>query len=149
MENQGYPYKGTKSSTTSYLEQRYTAPPIISNQFPPTWIPHAVILEGMFMVQVSPLPTMNNMLLLSRFVRPHFNAGVIEVHVVFDAPGSQPESPKQIEQDRRDKGNQGETTGVHSCTEFCSDLLIPDRWRSVLRCRNCKGNLMSMSQKIC
>ena len=27
MDNQGLPYKGTKSSTTSYLERRYSTPP--------------------------------------------------------------------------------------------------------------------------
>lgn len=33
-------------------------------------------------------------LLLSRYVSPHFNAGVIKVHVVFDVAGLQPETPK-------------------------------------------------------
>ena len=34
MDNDGYPYKGTKSSTTMFLERRYTVPPIISNNLP-------------------------------------------------------------------------------------------------------------------
>ena len=40
--------------------------------------------------------------LLARFARPHLNAGASEVHVVFDNPRSMPESPKEIEQARRD-----------------------------------------------
>ena len=145
MDNDGYPYKGTKSSTTTYLERIYTAPPIISNNLPPGWIPHSAILEGMFMIQLSPLPNMTCMeqyvkLLLSRFVKPHFHAGVIEVHGVFDAPGSQRESPKEIEQIRRDK-NAKEKVGPHDCVEFSSDLLLPEKWRNVLSCRICKKSL--------
>ena len=57
---------------------------------------------------MAPIPSMGSMeeyvkLLLSRYVRPHFNAGAIEVHVVFDVAGLQ-ESPKEIEQQRRDSG---------------------------------------------
>ena len=67
-----------------------------------------MILEGMFLIQTSPMSTMNCMqyyvkLLLSRFVRPHLAAGVQQVHVVFDVPGAQQETPKEIEQHRRDK----------------------------------------------
>ena len=134
MDNQGLPYKGTKSSTTAYLERRYTSPPIVNNECPQGWIPHAVILEGMFLIQMSPLPTMSCMeeyvkLLLARFVKPHFIAGAIEVHVVFDVPGSQPESPKEIEQLKRDKNTQEATTNTHNCIQFCSDLLVPEKWR--------------------
>ena len=97
------------------------------------------------MIQIAPLPSMTCMeqyvkLLLSRFVKPHFSAGVIEVHVVFDAPGSQCESPKEIEQNRRDKCAK-EEVGPHNCVEFSSDLLIPDKWRNVLSCRICKKSL--------
>ena len=76
------------------------------------------------------------------FVKPHFNAGAIEVHGVFDVPGLQPESPKEIEQLRRDKNTQEATTNTHNCIQFCSDLLVPEKWRSVLGgCRTCKKNL--------
>ena len=149
MDSEGLPYKGTKSTTTTYLERRYTTPSIISGDLPPSWTPHAAILEGMFMIQVSPLPIMSSMeeyvkLLLSRFVRPHFCAGVIEVHVVFDSPGTQKESPKEIEQRRRDK-SASEVVGAHECIEFSGDLLVPEKWRSVLSCRNCKKNLILLA----
>ena len=145
MDSTGLPYKGTKSSTTAYLERRYTNPAIISNTFPTGWIPHSVILEGMFLIQMSPLPTMSCMeeyvkLLLSRYVRPHFRAGVIEVHVVFDVTGLQPESPKEIEQLRRDKITQ-EASYSHHCIDFCTDLMVPGNWRTILSCRTCKKSL--------
>ena len=144
-DSSGFPYKGTKSSTTTYLERQYTNPSKISNMLPMGWIPHSVILEGMFLIQMAPIPSMGSMeeyvkLLLSRYVRPHFNAGAIEVHVVFDVAGLQEESPKEIEQRRRDSGIQDISTS-HHCTDFCSDLIEPERWRSVLGCRTCKANL--------
>lgn len=145
MDNDGLPYKSTKSTVTTFLERRYTSPPIISNTLPPQWIPHSAILEGMFMIQVSPLPSMSCMeeyakLLLSIFVKPYFCAGVIEVHVVFDSPGTQKESPKEIKQYTRDRSYK-EGIWDHNCTDFSSDLLIPDKWRIILGCRVCKKNL--------
>ena len=123
MDSNGLSYKGTKSSTTTYLEWRYTNSPVIINTLPPGWIPNSVILEGMFLIQMSPFTTMSCMeeyvkLLLSRYVSPHFNASVIEVHVVFDVPGMQPESPKKIEQLRRDRSTQ-ETSTTYHCMDFC------------------------------
>ena len=56
-------------------------------------------------------------LLLSRYVRPHFHAGVIEVHVVFDATGLQSESPKEIEQLRRDQ-IASDITSSHFCSDY-------------------------------
>lgn len=102
------PYKGSKSSTTTYLERRYTHPSITRDTLPMAWIPHSVILEGMFLIRTTPLPLTTSMesyvkFLLSRYVRPHFCAGTIEVHVVFDVPGTQKDSPKEIEQVRRNR----------------------------------------------
>ena len=65
--------------------------------------------------------------------------GVIEVHVVFDAPGLQAESPKEIEQLRRDQKNNTSTS--HHCIDFCSDLLVLEKWRTILGCRTCKKSL--------
>ena len=147
MDKNGLPYKGTKNSTTSYFERRYTNSTVVVNNLPAGWIPHSVILEGMFLIQLFPLPSMNCMedyvkLLLSRYVRPHFRAGVIEVHVVFDATGLLPESPKEIEQLRRDSEQEASDVGSsHHCSDFCSDLLIPEKWRTPLSCRRCKTSL--------
>lgn len=145
MGADGLPYKGTKSSTTTFLQRRYTDPAAVIQQLPIGWVPDTVILEGMFMIQISPLPTMSCMqdyvkLLISKFLQPHLRCGVKEIHVVFDAPGSQNESPKEIEQYRRDKTVV--TRDIqHHCTSFCSDLLLTDKWRSILNCRTCKKEL--------
>ena len=79
-------------------------------------------------------------LLLSRYVRPHFYAGTIEVHVVFDVAGLQQESLKEIEQLRRDQAIKNESTS-HHCIDFCSDFLVPEKWRTILGCRTCKKSL--------
>lgn len=137
------PYKANKSATTAHLGHRYQNPPAIINTLPSGWVPDTVILEGMFLIQTSPLPTMSCMedyvkLLLARFVCPHFTAGAKEVHVVFDCPGSLPETLKELEQRQRDKGVDSTT---HHCTSFSGDLMLPSKWRSVLGCRACKKEL--------
>ena len=82
------------------------------------------------------------MWLLNRFVRPHFAAGAMSVQVVFDTPGSLPETPKELEQRRRDKGA-ADTSHHHSCTHFTSDSSVPFQWRSIISCRTCKEKLTS------
>ncbi len=110
VDANGLPYKSSKSNTTAFFKTCYNHTPAVVHSFPPSWIPHSAILEGMFMIQTSPIPTMSTMkdyvkLLFSKYVKPHFQAGVIEVHVVFDNPSALPESPKEIEHRRRDKGD--------------------------------------------
>ena len=70
-------------------------------------------------------------ILLSRFVKPHFHAGAIEVHAIYDAPGSPSESPKEIERQRCD-GSAKDKVGPHHCTDFSSDLLVSEKWRMCL-----------------
>ena len=97
------------------------------------------------MIQISPLPTMAKMkeyteMLLNIYVRPHYRAGVLEVHVIFDNPGGLPESPKQLEQGRRDAAQTQELVN-HQCLNFASSTNIPQHWRSTIACRKCKSNL--------
>ena len=115
VDGNGLPYKSSKSNNTTFLQNRYKNIPVITEGFP-----ESVILEGMFMIQTSPLPTMSFMkdyvkLLVSKYVRPHLQVGVREVHVVFDNPDSPMETPKEIEHRRRDKNID------HKCTTFWSD----------------------------
>ncbi len=58
----------------------------------------------------------------------------------FDVPGALRESPKEIEQYRRDKTTENSSQD-HHCIAFSSDLLVPDKWRAVLACRTCKKKL--------
>ena len=109
--------------------------------FPSQWITDVVILEGMFLVQTPPIPTMSCMrdyvnLLLAKSVRPHLKAGDTAVHVVFDNPGSLPE---EIEHRRQD--NTTEESSAHQCIHFSSEQPIPGTWRAVLLCQACKRAL--------
>ena len=60
--------------------------------------------------------------------------------MVFDSPGSMPETPKELEQKRRDKGANQDSG--HECTEFQGDTAIPAKWRPLLACRRCKKRLI-------
>ena len=98
----------------------------------------------MFLIQTAPIPTMKYMreyakFLLTRFVRQHLNAGAKEVHVVFDNPGSMPESPKENEQARRDTHSSNPPSD-HTCFVMNHEMNIPDKWKTILECRKCKSN---------
>ena len=68
--------------------------PVVIPSLPQGWIPDVAILEGTFIIQTPPIPTMTYMQdYLTKFVRPHFAAGVTEVHVIVDNPGALPETP--------------------------------------------------------
>lgn len=135
----GLPYKSNKSSTTKYLMKRYEHLPVVYTRLP--WTPTTVILEGMFMIQSAPLSMSQTMkeyatMLFLRYVKFHFRSGTVhvEVHVVFD---NSSESPKEIEQARRDQAK-GLELANHCCeTTINSTTLVPDKWRSFLSCRAC------------
>ena len=58
-DNKGAPLKGQKSNATNFLEQRYKTSdnPVILNHIPAGWTPQCVIIEGMFIINTSPLGT--------------------------------------------------------------------------------------------
>ena len=134
----GVPHKGQKSYTTTYLEKRYSN---IVNKFPGGWVPDSVILEGMFLINTTPLASHSAMkeyvmFLFKRFIHPHLSAGAKEVHVIFDNPGRQPCSPKAVEQSRRDAVH--ELPADHQHGQFTDSSSIPAKWREYLHCRTCK-----------
>lgn len=64
---------------------------VIVSALPNNWVPQSVILEGMFLIQTAPPPGVTPFrqytdMLLKRFTVPHLNAGVQEVHILFDDP---------------------------------------------------------------
>ena len=137
ISKDGLPYKSTKANTMEFLRKRYSC--IVTENLPSQWAPHTAVLEGMFIIQSSPLPSMGCMReyskwLLDQHVRPHLRAGAKEVHVVFDSPGSMRESPKELEQRRRDSN----ADDTHKCTEISSTSAVPNKWRGLLGCRKCK-----------
>lgn len=119
----GSPTKGTKANSTKVYEKRYesVSPPIISTSLPQAWAPDAVIVEGMFMINVTPWSvhkTLGNYgeFLIRQHILPHFRNGATEVHLLFDDPESQIQSPKFFERNRRDLINP--VSDEHYCNQF-------------------------------
>lgn len=135
----GKPQKGKKSYATKWLEKRYKH--VVTSQLPSGWIPEVVVLEGMFLINTSPLSTHPSMMeysffLFRRFVRPHFLAGSAEVHPVFDTPGKKQHPPRP----RRD--DVCSLSPDHQHTTFTDACTPPSNWREILSCRECKRKLV-------
>ncbi len=147
-DHTGHPNKGQKSYITKALQTRYkgTTPPVFTNELPPGWRPECCILEGMFLINTNPLGSQSTFgdygkFLLLRHVASRFRNGSNEVHIIFDNPGKQRNTPKYFEHQRRDTSTT--VTADHSCTEFDADKNIMGKWReNVLNCRKCKRNLV-------
>ena len=144
----GTPMKGSKSNTTNVLQKRYekAANAIFSTSLKPSWVPHAVIMEGMFLINITPWSAHQNMgdyadFLIRQHIYSHFRNGSTEVHLLFDDPECVQQSPKYFERLHRDMTTQ--LPDDHHCGEFTSDMIIPPKWRSdILSCRICKRNLV-------
>ena len=85
-DNMGNPIKGQKSYTTKFLEARYKNTTAFSTRL--SFIPECVLLEGMFLINTTPLGSHNTMsdygrFLFSRFILTQFRRGCSEVHVIF------------------------------------------------------------------
>ena len=100
---EGKPLKGAKSNTTIFLEKRYekVVPPIICTTMTDGWIPDAVNLEGMFLINITPWSVHKTMgdyaeFLLKQHILPYYRTAT-EVHVLFDDPDCQKLSPKYFE----------------------------------------------------
>ena len=76
------------------------------------------------------------MMLFKQYIKHHLTAGVSEVHVVFDSPGSLTETPKQLEQKRRDTDSSMSVD--HKCSVIDASAPVPSPWRSFPSCRKCK-----------
>ena len=139
-DHQGNPNKGQKSYITKVLANRYknSQQPIIISEYPQGWQPQCCLLEGMFMINTSPLGSHTTFadyarFLMQRHIIPRFSRGTLEVHLIFDNPGQLKNTPKSFEHRRRD-----ETATIaagHACEEFNENAKLPAKWReSVLNC---------------
>ncbi len=97
----GTPTVGTKSTSTNCLVKRYqhSIPQVILTSLHSDWIPDAVIIEGMFLINIKPWIAHYNLgdyaeFLLKQHIYPFYRGGSSEVHVVFDDPNCQGRSPK-------------------------------------------------------
>ena len=142
--------KGAKANSTKVYEKRYyehATPPIVSTTLKAGWSPDAVITDGMFLINITPWSSHKTLgdysnFLLKQHILPHFrNESTTEIHLLFDNPNSQQNSPKYFERLHRDEQNQ--IPDDHSCGGFCADMMIPPKWRhDVINCRKCKRQLV-------
>ena len=113
----GLPHNGQKSYATHFLGKRYKN--CVVHTLPSGWIADSIILEGMFIINTSPLVSHRTRrdysnFLINRFVLYYFCKGINEVHIVFDSPGHGMHTPKEFEQNRRD----GSQSSEHIHTQF-------------------------------
>lgn len=149
-DTDGNPLTGKKSYFTKYVETRYqkSDPPIITQSLPTGWKPKCSLLEGMFIINTTPLlhhKTLGDYgaFLLKRFVLPQFRNGTQEVHVIFDNLEKNQMTPKYFERKRRDTVST--VAASHKCLslEEESEQIIHKGWReNVLNCRYCKRKLV-------
>ena len=141
-DENGNPRKANKSTPTNFFKNRYCENNVITNEFPPNWMPDSVLLEGMFMIQTTPILGVvkfadYSKLLTHCYILPHFKNGVKEVHVIFDHHNTNTESPKEIEQQKRDKEHPISLHHEHANITETGD--IPSNRRGdVLNCCNYK-----------
>ena len=145
-DSDGKPVKGQKSSITKTYEFRYKHNPLVFAR-ELAWVPECVLLEGMIIINTTPLGSHKTLkdyatFLINRFIMIHIKRGVTEVHIIFDNPGMLNQTPKLFEQKRRDE--LAKTSINHVCQNFQHDSKIsPGRWReSYLNCRKCKRSLV-------
>lgn len=154
-DENGLPQKGTKSVWKDKLKKRYPGPnmQVVFDMLPSQWIPDAVILDGMFLINCKPLRTTATikdygLFMFDTFLRPHYQANVKEVHLLFDTPGLSSGlgfNPKVFEQTRRD---QSKALQCHKHQSFTPMTPLPPllknltAWRNYIDCRQCKRSLI-------
>ena len=146
-DEKGAPRKGSKAIWTDKKEKRYSnetgkCNPVV-HCLPNRWIPEVVIMDAMFLIQCNPLRqtmTIKNYakLILNRFAMQHYQAGVQEVHIVFDAPFNHYFNPKMYEQSRRDSTCES----THEHIPFELSTKVPKSWRACIECTQCKRSII-------
>ena len=100
----------------------------------------------MFLINIRPWSAHKSMeeyacFLLKQHILPHYRNGSSEVHLLFDDPECQRQSPKFFERQSRDSINP--VSDDHFCVEFFPDMMVPPKWREdIISCRKCKRNLV-------
>ena len=97
-DENGAPRKSSKAIWTDKMEKRYSNQTCQINRqcmpvvhfLPTEWVPEVVIMDAMFLIQCNPLRQTMTLkdyakLILNRFAMQHYQAGVHEVHMLFDA----------------------------------------------------------------
>jgi hypothetical protein len=110
------------------------------------WRPDAVIIDAMFLINVTPLRQHKYFkqyadLIFKQFILPYYQLGSKEVHLLFDYPNRLSFSLKCYQHNRRyDKTNK-EIMNIHE--EFYVDRVIPKPYGENIwsACSQCKVNM--------
>ena len=147
----GLPNKGQKSNALKFYQKRYDT--VITCIYPPLWEPDTIILEGMFLINSSPLYGQHKtfldyaIFLVKRWIFPHLSrtSVVKEVHVLFDHPERQGNYPKQAERLRRDGSSllSDHHSSENSFLKINDSCHLPADWRSLLADRKSKRALVN------
>ena len=146
-DEEGCPLKGAKSVWKDKLGRRYQGPDVqvVMGSLSKQWKADTVILDGMFFLNCKPLRNVTSIkdysnVLFNRFVLPHYQSHVIEVHLLFDSPENNEKfNPKVFEQKRRDKGKEASS---HTHIVFTPSTSTPSPWKSYIDCRECKASIV-------
>ena len=137
----GLPVKGQKHKAVQFYSTQYMDK-VVNDTLPQNWVPHAVIIDGMFLLYAPPPPGTTTVSEFSRilsewYIAPYFEAGALEVHLLFDDPDRHSVSPKASERRRRYAA--GSTNHVYY--DFTEQLPSSQKWSSVTECCVCKHKL--------
>ena len=143
---EGMPHKGSKANSIKYYKNRFK---IITNTLPSDWNPDIVILEGMFLINSTPLHQHKTFLdyvnfLISRWIRPHLrNMSLKEIHALFDRQDIDISfSPKFFERSRRDENSTSHIDSAHF-NDILDSTELPSNWRHFLANRVLKQKLIN------
>ncbi len=125
-DENGLPLKGSKSLWKDKLRKRYSKPQVVFETLPNGWIPQAVIIDGMFLINCKPLRSTATLkeyakYIFNSFLLPHYQADVQEIHLLFDeaTPSTtQIFNPKLFEQARRDQDHLQSQSQLHTHESF-------------------------------
>ncbi|CAC5371821.1 unnamed protein product [Mytilus coruscus] len=142
----GLPVKGTKSNALKVLKSTYKDAFLTSLPVTDDAVQSTVILEGMFLINTIPLSSHRTFIDYAEFlftrwiVKSHIQFKAQEIHVVFDHPNRNGESPKDIERSRRTHEFNQENITYNTVS---SDLLLPTNWRNFLNVRDRKRKFVN------
>ncbi|KAJ8048225.1 hypothetical protein HOLleu_00456 [Holothuria leucospilota] len=127
---------GNKANSTSVYRRRYSE--AFTKALPAGWKPECVILEGMFLINSSPMRSAQvfrdyTYHLLSNFILPRFALGACEVHVVFDHPGRNGTSPKDLDRLRPEDGSEFLREGQRLVSAAGFDEYMIDKAKSATK----------------
>ena len=135
---------------TKAIEACYqtSSPPVILNSLPIGWVPECCLLEGMLLLNTTPLGTHKtyadySQFMIKRFIIPcYINREKAPcIHVIFDNPGRLSQTPKLYE--RKQREDSATIATAHTRDKIHGSMSIPSKWReNLINCRTCQRSLV-------